>query len=315
LRAHFPAAWLLAFLATIAGCSSQDSPRSQCVDGFLKGQSELRNGIAVFNDGDGRVIESTADLTARFRVIRNADLPAASLSKTITAHNVRTLIDAGVIGLESRVGDVLPAGKQKEVDAAHADIRVRQLLQHASGFDRAIGGDPLWQSDGLSPPQANCRIAANRILHTKFDFQPGQRVAYSNAGYCVLGEVLLANAQRLSPTDKQMLIRPLGAAGGWVSAPATLHARLLQTLPLRHIEGSVSLPDGSHYDFGWRHWPRSSGGPPWTHFGRLPGIMTVAVSDGRKQLLVAYFDGDPANVDLTSANLARDAWKCMQLPH
>jgi CubicO group peptidase (beta-lactamase class C family) len=165
----------------------------------------------------------------------------------------------------------------------------------------------------LTEPRPDCPAAADHILHAQFDFEPGERVAYSNAGYCLLGRILLLHEGRLPLADRAMLKTPLGAAGGWLSTPRELHARLLRTFPLRHIEPSVALPDGSHYDFGWRHWQASNEGPPWTHFGRLPGLMTLAVTDGRTRLLVAYFDGDPRDVDQTSSRLARSAWRCMQL--
>lgn len=301
-------------LVSLAGCSDGDtSRRAQCVSGFLHDQAGLRHGIAVFDGADGRLAEGTGDWVARYRLLTGRQLQAASLSKPIVASDIRKRVEAGMLSLDGSAVAALPHDPARPQDAAHTAIHIRHLLQHAAGFDRERSGDPLWTQDFPNPPSASCARAANQVLQQPLDFAPGQRVAYSNAGYCLLGEILLAHADALSATDRNFLKTPLGAAGGWTSAPAGLHARLKQTLPLVHLDEPVALPDGSHYDYGWRHWPNAGNGPTWTHFGRLPGVLTLAVTDGREQLLVAYFDGDPADVDATALKLANDAWKCMRL--
>ncbi|WP_176140853.1 serine hydrolase domain-containing protein [Pseudoxanthomonas indica] len=280
---------------------------------FLSTQTELHHGQAVFSDLNGNSTAMAGDLKAKLRLAFNRKLPAASLSKPITASDIRQLVDTRALSLDGRIADLLPLSALDSVDAAHRDIRLRHLLQHAAGFDRSISGDPLWSSDGLHEPKADCMAAADYILRARFDFVPGERVAYSNAGYCLLGKILVEHMDHIPSTDLTMIQSPLGSAGGWFSTLGELHNRLFETLPLRHIDDSVSLPDGSHYDFGWRHWPDTVQGPKWTHFGRQPGLMTVAVTDGRHKLMVAYFDGDPADVDSTALTLARGAWRCMEL--
>lgn len=303
-----------ALLVALTACSADPPPtRAQCVAALVDEAPGLSHGIAIFDDADGQRTESSGDLVARYRLLTGQSLAAASLTKPIVASDVRKLVEAGALSLDDRVIDALPPNKASAVDSAHADIRIRQLLQHAAGFDRDIGGDPIWTQDFPKPPQANCALAAERVLQKPLDFAPGQRVAYSNAGYCLLGQILLAHPGSLSTPDRAFLQTPLGAAGGWNSPPAGLHARLKQTLPLVHIDNAVALPDGSHYDYGWRHWPQAGNGPEWTHFGRLPGVLTLAVTDGRDKLLVAYFEGDPKDVDATDLQLAGDAWKCMRL--
>lgn len=286
--------------------------RSQCAASLLAAQSELRHGIAVYDDVDGNVSQSSGDWVARYRLIFDRPLPAASLSKPIVASEIRRLILAGKLSLDDAVVDELPSARKDIKDNAHAGIRIRQLLQHSAGFDRNLSGDALWMDDFPNPPQASCANAAELVLRRPLDFSAGQRVAYSNAGYCLLGQVLLAHGE-LSSRDRAFLESPLGAAGGWTSTPSDLHARLKQSLPLAHIDDAIALSDGSHYDYGWRHWPRTDEGPEWTHFGRLPGLLTLAVTDGQGKLLVAYFDGDPDDVDLSASTLSRDAWKCMRL--
>lgn len=301
-------------LVALTACSAGDSPtRVQCVDALVDEAPGLSHGIAVFDGADGKLAETSGDLVARYRLLTGQSLGAASLTKPIIASDIRERVETGKLSLDGRLVDALPANKVSALDAVHADIRIRQLLQHTAGLDRQLSGDPIWTEDFPNPPQANCALAAERVLQKPLDFAPGQRVAYSNAGYCLLGQILLAHPDSLSTPDRAFLQTPLGAAGGWTSPPAGLHARLKQTLPLVHIDDVVALPDGSHYDYGWRHWPQPGDGPEWTHFGRLPGLLTLAVTDGHDKLLVAYFEGDPADVDATALQLARNAWKCMRL--
>lgn len=300
-------------LAMLASCSAGDATtRASCVARFVSEQPGLSHGIGVFDGADGKLAEASGDWVAHYRLLTGRQLQAASLSKPIVANDIRKLVEAGTLTLDGSAIDALPHDFARPPDAAHAAMRIRHLLQHTAGFDREHSGDPLWTDDFPNPPVPSCAQAANRALSQPLDFPPGQRVAYSNAGYCLLGEILLAHGGMLSAADRNFLRSPLGAAGGWTSVPAGLHARLKQTLPLAHLEPTVALPDQSHYDYGWRHWTRADNGPPWTHFGRLPGLLTLAVTDGRTQLLVAYFDGDPPDVDQTALRLAGEAWKCMR---
>ena len=305
-------------IATVFACAialtacGERSGRAACMETLVsKPPPGLRHGMAVFDDVDGRPRSANGDPRATLRARARTPLRAASLTKPIIAHEMRRLVAAGRLRLDAPLPDGLVSGTRR--DASISRIRLRNLLQHTAGFDRSVSFDPLWRRDYIDFEQPDCDAATRHVLPRSLDFAPGERVAYSNVGYCILGQWLTMRGIRIESELGDVLKQPAGGAGGWTSTLPLLHARLSQTLPLGHIKGpGPTLADGSHYDYGWRHWPDNRRGPPWTHFGRLPGMLSLAVSDGESSLVVAYFDGDIADVDGTSLALSQQAWRCMQ---
>ncbi|WP_433925202.1 serine hydrolase domain-containing protein [Stenotrophomonas nematodicola] len=288
-------------LACLTGCTSSDEgTRASCVEKALD-QPGLEKGVAVFTTEHGGVAQAKAG----WLNLRSADsvLPMASLTKPLVAGEVRRRVDRGELGLEQPVGELLPG---VAFVPETASITVRQLLQHRAGFDRSFR-DPLFAS---TPP--SCQAAARDVLQRQPELGVGQQMLYSNAGYCVLGEILLSAPSGLTADLRLSLDSPLGAAGGWSGTLHQLYGALYRTLPLVDIPTDVALPDGSYYTYGWRRWPAAVEGPSWSHFGRLPGMVSLALSDGRGRLLVAHFLGDPQDVDASSLEASRALWRCME---
>lgn len=294
-----PTVALLAMVLLFAGCKPQElDPRMSCIKGALK-QPDLADGVAVFT-----TLEGPREVSAGWLNSRTGDsvLDMASLTKPLVAAEVRRRVRAGSLDLEQPIQELLPGAVFVPETAS---ITVRQLLQHRAGFDRS-SGDPLFLSSPLS-----CSLAARDVLRRRPERNPGQQVIYSNAGYCILGEILLRQPAGADPGLIRALRSPLGAAGGWRGSLRQLHASLSATFPLTELPEDPSLRDGSHYAYAWRSWPTGEG-PRWTHFGRLPGMLSLAVSDGEGELLVAHFRGDPENVDEASLAAAKSLWRCMK---
>ena len=238
---------------------------------------------------------------------------AASLTKPRVAWEVRRLAGRGALALDVPVRSLLP---QLEFAAHGAGaVTVRQLLQHTAGLAPSGPGDPLFRRGAASVAGADCAAAARHVARHRPPHAPGRSTRYSNAGYCLLGEILLArmDAQALAASGLEPVLRsPLGAAGGWADTLAELHAGLHRTLPLERLDPPPqTLPDGSWYAYGWRYWPVPGAGAPWTHTGRLEGMVAVALTDGEDRLLVAHFDGDPGDHQAAAARFGRQAWPCM----
>ena len=123
----------------------------------------------------------------------------ASISKPITSAAILRLVDQGRLSLDDPVMKRLPHWVPSGSAAATCDSRwnqitVRQVLQHRGGWDRerCRGSDvPLariatnWRSPCRRPDGYRAFHAGQPL-----DFDPGQRYAYSNFGYCVLGRVI-----------------------------------------------------------------------------------------------------------------------------
>lgn len=126
-------------------------------------------------------------------------LRIASVTKPITAAAVKAAIRAGRLSLDDAAFELVTV---RPPDADIADPRVREitvghLLRHAGGWDREASFDPMARSPWIqqelrspTPPSPNQVIAY--MLTQPLQFTPGEKTAYSNFGYCVLGRVLEA---------------------------------------------------------------------------------------------------------------------------
>jgi N-acyl-D-amino-acid deacylase len=166
----------------------------------------------------------------------------ASLSKTITAVAVLQLVQAGRLKLDDQVlpilGDIGPRPDRITDARVHA-ITVRHLLQHSGGFDRERSGDLVFmpyaadaarRQGGPLPP--DCPTVLRDALEHTLDFAPGERFAYSNVGYCILGRVV----ERVTGSAYEHYVRE------HVLAPAGA-ARLRVGRTLHPAEGEVTYYD------------------------------------------------------------------------
>lgn len=123
----------------------------------------------------------------------------ASISKVVTGLAILTLKDAGLLGLNDRMVDILP---EYPLQTGQILARATSLLQHSAGWDRRITDDPynevttIARSLGLSAP-ALCPDIIRYMLGRPLDFTPGVRFAYSNFGYCVLGRIIEKSSGQL----------------------------------------------------------------------------------------------------------------------
>ncbi len=156
----------------------------------------------------------------------------ASVSKPITAIAISQLIERQQLTLQTRVWPLLERElKARERDLAGSntqghtpddwdsrwsDVTVEQLLTHHGGWDRDASFDPMFRSAqfakhlGIAAPAQPwdiIRLMQNQAL----DFEPGQRYAYSNFGYCLLGRLIeIASGQTYEAYVQQQVLAPLG---------------------------------------------------------------------------------------------------------
>jgi D-alanyl-D-alanine carboxypeptidase len=179
--------------------------------------------------------------TDRFRV--------ASISKTISAITMLQLVEDGLVGLDDHVGGLVASSLGIEaVPGGTADITVRQLLTHTSGFAQ-------YENLFFGAQVDSCPEAATVGFGRGLQSAPGVGFRYSNMNYCVIGLLIEGltgmsyehavythlltplgiSGMRLAPThdpgpdevDHRSVIgrnymEVLGGAGAWVATPADL---------------------------------------------------------------------------------------------
>lgn len=151
---------------------------------------------------DGRLVlvrgYGYADSAAHVPVSPDALFRIASVSKPITSAAVLKLVEQGKLSLDDKAFSILsdlkpPAGAT--VDPRLANITVRQLLQHAGGWDRDKTFDPMLQSKTAAavvgtPAPASAETIIRYMLGQPLQFDPGTSYSYSNFGYDVLGRII-----------------------------------------------------------------------------------------------------------------------------
>lgn len=131
-------------------------------------------GKVIYSEAFGTTNQESATAATPRSVMQ-----VGSLMKQFTAAAILRLAERGELSLDDRIEKFVP-----EFDPRGRTIRLRHLLTHTSGLR------PNWYPQGptnplLSPVTREQVIAS--INAQPFDFQPGTKYSYSNAGYMLAG--------------------------------------------------------------------------------------------------------------------------------
>lgn len=178
----------------------------------------VRNGKLFYARGFGY-----ADVENKQAVQADALFRIASVSKPITSAAIMKLVEEGKLQLDDRVAPLIanftPA-PGATIDPRWEQITIRHLLNHSGGWDRDKpngGFDPI-DRPGIAAVAVNAPVPASSETLIRYmkgmplDFNPGEKFAYSNFGYIILGRVI----ERLSGMPYKDYVRtrvllPVGA--------------------------------------------------------------------------------------------------------
>jgi N-acyl-D-amino-acid deacylase len=182
-------------------------------------------GAAVAVTDHGRLVFARgygyADLETKQKVTPDSLFRIASISKPITAIAILQLVDQGKLALDTKVLDILDFKADMEAagdkfEKRLRDVTIEHLLQHRGGWDRDASFDAMFQSLKFArelnvPAPAKADDIILRMLTQPLDFNPGERYAYSNFGYCLLGRVIEKLAkQTYEQFVQSSTLQPLG---------------------------------------------------------------------------------------------------------
>jgi CubicO group peptidase (beta-lactamase class C family) len=207
--------------AAVPGMESYD----QVIPDFMRKYAIPGAAVAVMHDGRLTYARGFgyADVENKTPVQPDALFRIASVSKPITSAAIMTLVQEGRLHLDDRVApliaDLEPAAGAT-VDPRWEQITIRQLLNHTGGWDRSKpnGGfdpmdRPLIAAAAVNAPSPGSAGTIIRYMKgMPLDFNPGEKWAYSNFGYAILGRVI----ERLSGMPYEEYVRtrvlqPVGA--------------------------------------------------------------------------------------------------------
>lgn len=184
-------------------------------------------GAALAVTDQGRLVLARgygyADVAARQQVKPTSLFRVASISKPITAVAILRLVEQQRLDLEDKVFEILDyqpeIDKTEKFDERARAITVRHLLEHRGGWDRDQSFDAMFQSVrfarqvGTTAP-AGAHDVIRAMLDQPLDFDPGERYAYSNYGYCLLGRIIeQLTGQAYEKFVRDEILAPIGVRG------------------------------------------------------------------------------------------------------
>ncbi len=149
------------------------------------------NGSILIADGHEVLIEEAYGFNGNNQEPNkpNSKYGMASMPKMFTAVSIMQLKEKDQISLEQTIGDILTDYPNEEAKK----VTVEQLLSHTSGIGDYFGPEYDRYKDSVRSLEDYLPFFASDPL----EFEPGERMRYSNGGFVVLGLMI----EKISNTD------------------------------------------------------------------------------------------------------------------
>jgi CubicO group peptidase (beta-lactamase class C family) len=160
--------------------------RSDQVDDYILSEMNKQNipGLSLTVVQDGKIIKAEgygwANVENKIPVRPETVFQLQSITKSFTATAIMMLVEEGKVGLDDRLG--------KYLDGLPDDwgpITVRHLLTHTSGIKDFINEPTVDLTKDISPEDV-----IQSLAKLPLNFPPGEKYAYSNTGYHLLGMII-----------------------------------------------------------------------------------------------------------------------------
>jgi CubicO group peptidase (beta-lactamase class C family) len=142
-------------------------------------------GRLVFAEGFG-----LADRECNERVTPSHLFRIASVSKPLTSVAIFHLMESGKLSLSDKVfgpkGILGTTCGEPPYQPQLEDVTIEHLLTHTAGGWQNDESDPMFSHPAMDHQQ----LISWTIAHQLLKHPPGEKYAYSNFGYCVLGRVI-----------------------------------------------------------------------------------------------------------------------------
>lgn len=238
-RAAFPL-FLLALTATVplagplAGPLAAQAPAASlkavkadkaAIDGVAASFYNLPNapGAAILvAEGDQVLLEKgygLASLELGVPIAPDMVFRLGSVTKQFTAVAILMLEEQGKLRLDQKVSEILTDYPKAQGDR----IRIDHLLSHTGGIPNYTDDPEFWKiAHQYFTPELMYPLFADKPL----EFEPGERFAYSNSGYWVLGRILeKVSGETYASFVEKHLFAPAGMKASYYDDPGKLIPR------------------------------------------------------------------------------------------
>jgi CubicO group peptidase (beta-lactamase class C family) len=165
----------------------------------------IQNGEIVAKKGYG-----FADMENSIPVTPTTGFNIGSISKTIAAWGVMTLVEKGKLDLDAPVSTYLSRWRLPESEFNEDGVTLRRLLSHTAGL--SLHGYPGWKPDDELPTlEESLSGKTNGSGDVRLIMEPGTKWEYSGGGY-TLAQLIIEEVTGQSFADymRQAVLRPLG---------------------------------------------------------------------------------------------------------
>src|SRR5436190_9402687 len=206
------------------------------------------------------------EVSRSFGAAKTPDAPflLASITKTMTAAALLTLVDREKLRLEDPVSKVLP-----EFSAGpRSRITLLQLLTHVSGLP-----DQLPENQALRKSHATLAQFVDAAVRTPLLFEPGARFSYSSMGILLASEI----ARRVSGSDFRefmdcAVFQPLAMTRSALGLGRFAREELVPNQVERAApEAGAGDPSAKEWDWNSAYW-RELGAPWGGAHGSAPDV-------------------------------------------
>lgn len=222
----------------------------QINDAISKGQlpgfaiGVVKNGKLIYAKGFG-----VSKLGANTPVTSRSLFHMASVTKTFVATAVMQLVEQGKIDLDAPITKYLPYFKLD--DERYRDIKVRQMLSHTSGIPDVT--DYHWDKPEYDAGALERFVRS--IANQKLVFTPGERFAYSNTAYEILGDLIAkVSGESFEDYVQHHLLTPLGMK----DSTLLLREANQQLLTSPHVEEGGKVVVSKVFPYNRAHSPSST---------------------------------------------------------
>jgi CubicO group peptidase (beta-lactamase class C family) len=207
------------FLILLAGLSLAAQGRGDAVDDLMREAMRQHPipGAALAIIRDGQTVKTAAygmaNLARRAPVTPETAFEIGSVTKQFTAAAILLLAQEGKVSVDDPIPRHL-----KGAPESWSRITIRHLLTHTSGLKNYTGLDGFELARHLNQEQFIAKIAV-----WPPDFQPGEKWAYCNTGYNLLGYII-ENASGKNYRDflQQNIFTPLGMTATALRDPGSI---------------------------------------------------------------------------------------------
>jgi len=194
----------------------------------------IQNGEVVATKGYG-----FANVEESIPVTPTTGFNVGSISKTIAAWGVMTLVEQGEIDLDAPVATYLTRWNLPESEFDETGVTMRRLLSHTAGL--SLHGYPGWGPDDTLPTlEESLSGKTNGPGAVELVMEPGTQWRYSGGGY-TLAQLIVEEVTGQSFEDyvREAVLRPLGMA----SSDFHLSEELMSKSSLAYDQRGVPTPN------------------------------------------------------------------------